>query len=140
MDNKQKNWFSHCFNPSLSTLIIDEMGKNWGFNYFEPYWLRIEFRTKRIKKKIGLNHFKSKNILKKTYLCYLKDFSFYRQQYLSKFKTKIENDWKWEPIVSFHRISMNHYITLISLLYTKSVIVSASEEKQESVYTINHAY
>jgi len=35
---------------------------------------------------------------------------------------------------------MNHYITLISLLYTKSVIVSASEEKQESVYTINHAY
>ena len=35
---------------------------------------------------------------------------------------------------------MNHYITLVSLLYTKSVIVSASEEKQESVYTINHAY
>ena len=75
MDNKQKDWFSHCFNPSLSTLIIDEMGKNWGFNYFKTYWLRIEFRTKRIKSKIGLNHFKSKNILKKTYLCYLKDFS-----------------------------------------------------------------
>ena len=31
--------------------------------------------TKRIKTKIGLNHFKSKNILKKTCLCYLKDFS-----------------------------------------------------------------